>query len=42
MIQEKQFGVWLDTQHATVVTKENTEEANLNYKASNSDLNIQY
>ncbi|OSZ77832.1 hypothetical protein CAP36_15850 [Chitinophagaceae bacterium IBVUCB2] len=26
MIQQKQFGVWLDTQHATVVTKENTED----------------
>lgn len=26
MIQQKQFGVWMDTEHATVVGKENTED----------------
>ncbi len=26
MSQQKQFGVWMDTEHATVVSKENTEE----------------
>lgn len=25
MIQQKQFGVWMDTEKATIVTKENTE-----------------
>ncbi len=25
MIQQKQFGVWMDTENATIVTKENTE-----------------
>ncbi len=29
MIQQKQFGVWMDTQHATIVAKETTEAGEL-------------